>query len=61
MKTHDATEQAYKNGYAKGFEDGKAKNAKTVCDICRYNPPSSLDGKPCTFCVAETRVGEKDD
>ena len=23
MKTHEATEQAYKNGYAKGYEDGK--------------------------------------
>lgn len=24
MDIHDATEQAYKNGYAKGYEDGKA-------------------------------------
>ena len=23
MREHDMTEQAYKNGYAKGFEDGK--------------------------------------
>lgn len=22
------------------------------CDLCVYNPPSSLDGKPCTFCPA---------
>lgn len=27
----------------------------TVCDLCRYNPPSSADGKPCTMCPAETR------
>ena len=25
MTEHDMTEQAYKNGYAKGFEDGKPK------------------------------------
>ena len=23
------------------------------CDVCRYNPPSSMDGKPCTMCPAE--------
>ena len=22
------------------------------CDLCVYNPPSSLDGKPCTYCPA---------
>ena len=25
MKIHEATEQAYKNGYAKGYEDGRPK------------------------------------
>lgn len=25
------------------------------CDLCRYNPPSSMDGKPCTMCPAERR------
>lgn len=25
------------------------------CDLCVYNPPSSLDGKPCTFCPATGR------
>ena len=28
MKTYDATEQAYKNGYAKGYEDGKRDAVK---------------------------------
>ena len=23
------------------------------CDVCRYSPPSSGDGKPCTICPAE--------
>lgn len=28
---------------------------KSPCDLCRYNPPSSGDGKPCTICPAESR------
>ena len=24
----------------------------TPCDLCRYNPPSSGDGKPCSMCPA---------
>ena len=23
------------------------------CDVCRYRPPSSTDGKPCCMCPAE--------
>lgn len=25
------------------------------CDVCGYAPPSSLDGKPCSFCPAVGR------
>ena len=28
----------------------------TPCDVCRYNPPSSMDGKPCGVCPAERRT-----
>lgn len=28
MKAHEATEAAYKNGYAKGYEDGKRDAVK---------------------------------
>ena len=28
----------------------------TPCDVCRYNPPSSTDGNPCTICPAERRT-----
>ena len=24
----------------------------TPCDVCKYNPPSSTDGKPCCMCPA---------
>ena len=41
----------------------KAPNEATYpCDLCVYNPPSSLDGKPCTCCPATGRPpeGEED-
>ena len=25
---------------------------KSPCDLCKYNPPGSGDGKPCTMCPA---------
>ena len=34
----------------------------TPCDVCRFSPPSSRDGKPCCMCPAERRPpeGEED-
>lgn len=26
-----------------------------VCGLCAYNPPSSGDGKPCSYCPATSR------
>ena len=26
---------------------------QSPCDLCKYNPPSSTDGKPCCMCPAE--------
>ena len=33
---------------------------QTPCDLCKYNPPSSCDGKPCSVCPASAvyRDGE---
>lgn len=36
--------------YLLGLTD---KKAKTPCDLCRYAPPSSSDGKPCRMCPVE--------
>ena len=33
MKVHDATEQAYKNGYAKGYEDAMRKATYNLVSI----------------------------
>ena len=27
----------------------------TPCDMCAYDPPSSGDGKPCSFCPASKK------
>lgn len=32
MKSYDATERAYKNGYAKGYADGKRETAPSALD-----------------------------
>ena len=42
-------------GIADYIEKNRSKNM-TPCDVCRYNPPSSMDGKPCTMCPAERKV-----
>ena len=36
--------------YLLGLTD---KKAKTPCDLCRYAPPSSSNGKPCCMCPVE--------
>lgn len=32
----------------------KALEATSPCDLCVNNPPSSMDGKPCSCCPAES-------
>ena len=34
------------------IEQYQQKDKLTPCDCCRYNPPSSTDGKACTICPA---------
>lgn len=36
-------------------ENQHTENARTPCDMCRFFPPSSGDGKPCGICPAEVR------
>ena len=31
------------------------QNPYSICDLCVYNPPSSMDGKPCSMCVAQDK------
>lgn len=35
------------------LKNAQPQQLKAPCDVCRYNPPSSADGKPCTMCPAE--------
>ena len=32
----------------------------TPCDVCMYNPPSSMDGKPCCICPASPPERQED-
>lgn len=34
------------------------KEGITPCTFCRFNPPSSCDGKPCSMCPAEAALKE---
>ena len=47
------------DGKAKAIKAWNRRAANTPCDLCRFNPPSSGDGKPCTMCVADG--GAEDD
>lgn len=33
----------------------RTNESLTPCDVCGYGPPSSFDGKPCSFCPAESK------
>ena len=33
----------------------------TPCDCCKFNPPTSGDGKPCFMCPAQAKGGEDND
>ena len=47
----------WQNGYDRALEEAEVFYEKEEpfgpCDLCRFNPPSSADGKPCTMCPAE--------
>ena len=39
------------------YNTGYRKQSKlTPCDCCKFNPPSSTDGKPCSVCPAQTKM-----
>lgn len=38
----------------------KSLGRTSPCDLCRYNPPSSGDGKPCSMCPACAEVTNND-
>ena len=42
-------ETLYNAGYRKQRE-------LTLCDVCKFNPPSSGDGKPCCMCPAQAVI-----
>lgn len=51
MKDHDITEQAYKNGYVKGYEDGKADAVKHgTWTMITHSEYSEVADYECSVC-----------
>ena len=49
-------QEIFDRTYASNMAMGEAlRERKNPCDLCRYNPPSSCDGKPCTMCPASSK------
>lgn len=46
---HKTAEKLVVIGYRKQSE-------LTPCDCCKFNPPSSTDGKPCSMCPAQVKM-----
>ncbi|MBR6984645.1 MAG: hypothetical protein IKH75_14190 [Ruminococcus sp.] len=60
LNINKAVKDAYKHGKSKGIKKGRAMaKAQIPCDACRFNPPSSANGKPCTMCPAEPSHAEE--
>ena len=65
MTNAEAIEYIKKNCYGEWCEDDwqeamdlaiKALESSSPCDLCVNNPPSSMDGKPCSYCPAEPTI-----
>lgn len=41
------------NAILESIDNWPSNERLTPCDVCRFYPPSSGDGKPCCICPAE--------
>lgn len=48
---HEAIQMAIQALFA------QSEPKRIPCDLCQFNPPSAMDGKPCTMCSAQGREG----
>ena len=49
---------AKKSATAIYHEFCKMQSELTPCDLCKFNPPTSGDGKPCFMCPAQAKMEE---
>lgn len=53
----DKTEEELNTEREKNEKQGYRKQSELIpCDCCRFNPPSSTDGKPCSVCPAQAKM-----
>ncbi len=51
----DIFEKTYEDAALRAQAEAEKHEPLTICDFCIYDPPSSLDGKPCCMCPAEAK------
>lgn len=50
---HDREPAIYDKDLEKLIQEYESLHSlHSPCDLCMYNPPSSMDGKPCSYCPA---------
>ena len=58
----DESTESYTNGLTDAYnlilQLPSVQPELSPCDVCRYYPPSSMDGKLCTICPAERKNNE---
>ena len=58
----DGEAEEYHAMFATMLEESMPNEPLTPCDVCKFSPPSSSDGKPCCMCPATSYPpeGEED-
>ena len=54
----DGEAEEYHSMFAAMLEESIPNEPLTPCDVCKFSPPSSSDGKPCCMCPAVRRPPE---
>ena len=55
---NDITDHTENEYIREGLLDAgyRKQSELTPCDCCKFNPPSSGDGKPCIMCPAQAKM-----
>ena len=57
-RNHIMASTAILNDYAEViYNEYFKKSELTPCDVCKFNPPTSGDNKPCFICPAQMKGG----
>ncbi len=51
----DPIYDGFRENWVKEDDTSDTSVLRSPCDLCRFDPPSSLDGKPCMKCPASPK------